>query len=267
MSPARIDSRLNPPIVDFSPSGTTHRPWTMPGMPWSIAMNWHDLGFLHWPIAAARLRPLIPNPLEIDTFDGKAWLGVVPFFMSGVRARCMPALPGIGAFAELNLRTYVTCGGKPGVWFFSLDAASRLAVRLARWSFHLPYFDARFDCRRDAREIEYRSIRVQRHAPPAAFHARYRPIGEPFDAAPGTIEHFLVERYCLYAADRRQRVYRGEIHHSPWPLQRADCDLMVNTIPSMLGIDLPSVPALVHFARFLAVRAWFRRAVEPDEMA
>jgi uncharacterized protein YqjF (DUF2071 family) len=219
-------------------------------------MNWHELAFLHWPIAAARLRPWIPGQLEIDTWEGTAWLGVVPFLMTGVRPRCLPALPNASAFAELNLRTYVTCGGKPGVWFFSLDAASRLAVRLARWSFHLPYFDARFDCRRSIDQMEYRMTRTHHHAPPAAFHARYRPVGEPFAALPGTIEHFLVERYCLYAADRRQRLYRGEIHHPAWPLQLAECEIESNTVPAMIGISLPQSPACVHFAKYLPVRAW-----------
>src|SRR6266404_1437981 len=112
---------------------TAHRPWPLPSGPWVMAQSWHDLLFAHWPIAPEDMRPLIPAQLELDTFDGQCWVGVVPFWMSGVRARGFPAVPGMSCFPELNVRTYVVCGGKPGVYFFSLDAANRLAVRTARF--------------------------------------------------------------------------------------------------------------------------------------
>src|SRR5688500_5474109 len=137
----------------------SHRPWH--ARPWSVFMRWHELLFMHWPVPAAALRPLIPAGLELDTFDGSAWLGVVPFRMSGIRRRLLPPVPGTAAFPELNVRTYVTAGAKPGVWFFSLDAANRLAVRVARWTFHLPYYDATMSCTRDrAGEVAYRSTRT-----------------------------------------------------------------------------------------------------------
>src|SRR5262245_23161746 len=122
------------------------RSWPRPSPPWAMAMRWHDLLFLHWPIAAAELRPRIPAPLAIDEHSGSAWIGVVPFRMTNVRPRGVPGLPWLSAFPELNVRTYVTHGGKPGVWFFSLDAAQRLAVIAARRRFHLPYFHARMTC-------------------------------------------------------------------------------------------------------------------------
>src|SRR5262245_10075958 len=122
---------------------TEHRPWPLPGRPWVMAMRWHDLLFAHWPVDPAVLRPLIPASLQIDTYDGQAWIGVVPFRMTGVRPRFVPPLPGLSAFAEINVRTYVTIEQKPGVWFFSLDAANRLAVWAARLSYHLPYCFAR----------------------------------------------------------------------------------------------------------------------------
>jgi hypothetical protein len=222
-----------------------------------MAMRWHDLGFLHWPVAADTLRPFVPKGLQIDTFDGSAWLGVVPFHMTGVRLRCLPAFPGVGAFAELNLRTYVTKDDKPGVWFFSLDAVSRLAVRVARKTFHLPYFDARIERTTSAtNEVRYRSVRTHRGAPASLLSVRYRPTSEPFGAAPGSIEHFLVERYCLYAAKPSGAVYRGEIQHTPWPLQNAECELETNTLGTIIGLELPNRPALVHFAKYLDVRAW-----------
>jgi len=142
---------------------------------------------MHWPVPAEALRPLIPPALAVDTFDGQAWVGVVPFRMSGIRAHFLPPIPGTAAFPELNVRTYVTIDGKPGVWFFSLDAANRLAVRVARWTFHLPYYDATMSCTRDgAGEVAYRSTRTHRHAKPAAFAARYRPTGLTFRASAGS---------------------------------------------------------------------------------
>src|SRR5688572_8640413 len=205
------------------PTDHTHRPWPAPARPWSVFMRWHELLFMHWPLPAAALRPLIPAGLELDTFDGAAWLGVVPFRMSHIRHRLLPPVPGTAALPELNVRTYVTAGGKPGVWFFSLDAASRLAVRGARWRFHLPYYDAVMSCPRDdSGTIAYQSTRTHRNAPPARFAARYRPIGPPVRAGAGTLEHFLTERYCLYSADAAGQVFRGEITHVPWPLQPAE---------------------------------------------
>jgi uncharacterized protein YqjF (DUF2071 family) len=220
-----------------------------------MAMQWHDLAFLHWPVAADRLRPFIPAGLELQTFDGSAWLGVVPFTMRGVRLRCFPPLPGTSTFAELNLRTYVVANNKPGVWFFSLDAASRLAVRGARWTFHLPYFDARMRVKHVADAIDYSSVRMEH--PSGDFHAHYRPTGEVFHSIPGSIEHWLTERYCLYSADRRGRLYRGDIHHARWPLQPAECEIDVNTLASPLAIELSPSPPLVHFAKRLDVVAWY----------
>ena len=231
------------------------RPWPVPNSPWLMAMQWHDLAFLHWPVEAERLRPFIPAGLELQTFDGSAWLGVVPFMMRGVRARWLPPIPGTTVFAELNLRTYVIADNKPGVWFFSLDAASRLAVRAARWSFHLPYFDARIQVAEDAGGIDYASTRVEQ--PPGEFRAFYRPTGDVCHATAGSIEHWLVERYCLYSADRRGRIYRGEVHHPRWPLQPAECKIEMNTLASHLAIELSPNPPLVHFAKRLDVVAWY----------
>lgn len=242
-------------------------------------MHWHDLLFMHWPVAAEALREQIPEPLTIDTFEGpgrsvSAWLGVIPFRMSGVRHRLLPPLPLVSAFPELNVRTYVSGPGdddsggrpKPGVWFFSLDAASPIAVKVARATFHLAYMEARMECQACHGWIEYTSRRTRRQAPPAAYRARYRPTGEAAPSAPGTLEHFLTERYCLYAADQLGRVYRGEIHHEPWGLQPAECDCALNTMAAPLGVSLPAVetesgPPLLHYARRLEVVAWLPRRV------
>lgn len=221
-----------------------------------MAMRWESLLFAHWPIDVALLRPHIPESLSIDTFEGTAWIGVVPFMMSGVRSRLVPPLPGLSRFPELNVRTYVTLGGKPGVWFFSLDAAHRIAVWTARRFFHLNYCNARMSCVASSDGVEYSSRRTHRAMPGAQFEARYRSIGPPARSAIGSIEHFLTERYCLYAAAPTGTVYRGEIAHAPWPLQAAEAEIQVNTMTHPLGIALPDTKPLLHYADRLDVIAW-----------
>jgi uncharacterized protein YqjF (DUF2071 family) len=215
-------------------------------------MRWHDLLFLHWPVRPEVVRPLIPGVLELDTFDGRAWIGVVPFHMSGVRPRCWP---GGMAFPELNVRTYVKSRGRSGVWFFSLDATSRLAVRAARISYGLPYYDARIMIGREREWIHYHSARVHKGAAPAEFEASYKPIGPVYYAAPGALDHWLTERYCLYAS-RRGRVVYGDIHHAPWPLQPAEVEPRVNAMTDQIAIELPRIQPLAHFARRQDVVAW-----------
>jgi uncharacterized protein len=221
-----------------------------------MAQSWHDLLFAHWPVPESALRPHIPAGLAIDTFEGQAWLGVVPFRMSGVRLRGTPALPWLSAFPELNVRTYVVANGKPGVWFFSLDAGNALAVAIARTWFHLPYFRARMSCQERNGWIEYRSERTHRRAPNAILDGRYRASGEVFSAQPGSLEHFLTERYCLYTADRTGRIIIGEIHHAPWPLQPAEAELTQNTMAQSLGLSLPADRPLLHFSKRQDVVVW-----------
>lgn len=232
------------------------RPWPRPRRPWLMAMQWHDLLFAHWPVQPEVLRSLIPPALELDTFDGTAWLGIVPFRMAGVRPHYVPELPWLSAFPELNVRTYVSAGGKPGVWFFSLDAANPLAVRGARTLFHLPYFDASMSCTSDGEMIRYASKRTHRGAPSATLGMRYGPTGPVALASPNSLDAWLTERYCLYAANRRGKVWRGEIHHRPWPLQPAEVKIEDNTMADQIRLTLPVQPPLVHFVRRLDVVAW-----------
>jgi len=234
---------------------TAHRPWPLPRAPWVMAQSWHDLLFAHWPVRAAALARLLPGGVELDTFDGRAWIGVVPFRMSGVRVRLLPPTPGATAFPELNVRTYVRCGDKPGVWFFSLDAKSRLAVEVARRSFHLPYHLADMVCEEaGAGRVRYESHRIDDET--ARFRASYGPLGEVFRARRGTLEHWLTERYCLFAADPRGRVLVGEIHHAPWPLQRAEAVFEENGMARAAGIELPDEEPHLLFARRLDVAIW-----------
>jgi len=223
-----------------------------------MAQTWHELLFAHWPIPVTALRPLIPEPLSVDTFEGQAWLGVIPFRMSGVRMRATPALPWLSAFPELNVRTYVTAGDKPGVWFFSLDAANAVAVAVARAWFHLPYFRARMRSRARAGWIEYESERpCEPRAIPAYLALRYRPQGGEFEPVAGTLVHWLTERYCLYALDPRGGLYRGEIHHAPWRLRDAQAEFAErNTMARVHGLELPPVAPLLHFAECQQVAIW-----------
>jgi uncharacterized protein YqjF (DUF2071 family) len=223
--------------------------------------RWHDLLFAHWRVPVEMLRPLVPRPLPVDTFDAAAWVGVIPFRMTNLRPRLIPALPWLSAFPELNVRTYVTVDGKPGVYFFSLDAGNPVAVAAARALFDLPYYRADMRVMQDGDGVRYRSTRTHRGAPAAHFVARYRPTGAPFEPTPGSLDHFLTERYCLYTVSFRGHVFRVEIDHRPWPLQPAEATLEVNTMASAQGIALPNDPPLLHFARRQDVVVWMPERV------
>jgi uncharacterized protein len=220
-----------------------------------MAQVWSELLFAHWPVDLARLRALVPAPFELDQYAGSAWIGVVPFLMSGVRARWTPPLPWVSRFPELNVRTYVSLAGRPGVYFFSLDAANPLAVAAARRFYHLPYMKARMEVRERDGWIRYVSRRTDPGEPPAELGASYRPAGPVFQASLGSLESFLTDRYCLYTVDDRGRPLRGEIHHAPWPLQRADAEITLNTMAAPLGLELQGQPHLL-FARRLPMVAW-----------
>ena len=239
-----------------------HRAYPYPSGPWALAMRWHDLLFMHWPVPEAALRPLVPPTLNIDTFDGTAWIGVVPFHMSGVRPRFVPEFAPLSDFPELNVRTYVTAADRPGIWFFSLDAHNPLAVRVARATFKLPYFDAKMSCRKEGEEVRYRSVRTHWGAPPAQVAARYAPAGEPFESRPGSLESFLTERYCLYAADKKDRVRRGDVHHRLWPLRPAWAEVEKLAMTEQIGLKLPQTEPLLHFSERLDVLAWLPRKIE-----
>jgi uncharacterized protein YqjF (DUF2071 family) len=232
------------------------------GRPWVFRMRWLDLLFAHWPVLAETLRPLVPDGLELDTYDGQAWLGIVPFQMADLAPRFLPAPPGLGAFPELNVRTYVRRGERHGVWFLSLDAGSRLAVEGARAAFHLPYFRARMSSDTEAGWVEYRSERIDARGPGARFEGRYRPAGPVALAPAGSLEAFLTDRRGLYAADGAGRLSWSAIRHPPWPLQAAEAEIRANTMAAAHGIELPSVAPLLHFAKRLDVNGWWPRRVE-----
>lgn len=221
---------------------------------------WTDLLFAHWRVPVELLRPLIPCELEIDTFEGDAWLGVVPFHMSGVRPRWFPAMPCVSEFHETNVRTYVHFKGRdPGVWFLSLDAAGRIAVEVARWKWHLSYFYAEMDLRREGDEVRYFSRRVDHRSPRRADVDIQARIGKPLNsepgagAEPGTLEHFLAERYLLYANDHRGQLLRGRVHHSPYPLRSAEIVSCRQTLASAAEVPVSGQPDHVAFSEGVTV--------------
>lgn len=240
---------------------TSHRPRPLPSGRWVMTQRWNDLLFAHWPVPASALASLIPDGLQVDTFHGSAWLGVVPFWMDRVKFRGMPPIPGTSSFPELNLRTYVREAhtGAPGVYFLSLDAAKLMAVLFARAFYNLPYHwaDMRIEQRRD-REFWFASRRRMARQP-VMFAARYRGLGPTrklVESRPGSLEYFLTERYCLFTRDRDGNAMRANIHHVPWPLEEAEADIERNDLPASFGIRLPNVPPVLHYSRRLAVYVW-----------
>jgi hypothetical protein len=224
-----------------------------------MGQTWERLLFAHWRVPAGAVRKLVPAEVEVDTFDGSAWLGITPFRVDALRLRGLPPAPGISSFLELNVRTYATRDGKPGIWFFSLDAASRLAVEAARRTYRLPYHHARMRADREGDWIRYESTRLGRPPRPYVFSGRYRPTGPVSPAEPGSLEYFLTERYCLYTV-HDERLHRAEIHHPPWPLQPAQASVELNTMPPD-ALGLPDDPPLLHVAARQDVVIWPLRPV------
>jgi uncharacterized protein len=209
-----------------------HRPWAMPDEPWSNAQSWIDLAFLHWRVDPDALRKLV----ELDLYDGEAWLGVTPFLLANFRIRGAPPVPRLSRWPELNVRTYVTRDEKPGIWFFSLDATSTLAVEGAKRLFRLPYHRARMTHERVGDRVLFESARAG-----AAFSGSFRGTGPLFRPEPGSLEEFLTERYCLYTEDGG-RGYRADIHHPPWDLQQGEATVDLNTMaPLPLPTEAPHV--------------------------
>jgi len=227
------------------------RPWPLPEGRWVTGQTWEDLLFAHWRVPLEEVRGFVPQGLEVEQHDGSAWLGIVPFRMTAVRARGLLPLPGASSFLELNVRTYVRAAdGKPGVWFFSLDASSRLAVEAARRLYRLPYFHARMAFDRVNGWVDVECTR--RGEPGKVFSGRYRAAGDVVEAEPGSLEWFLTERYCLYTSDASGALFRAEIHHEPWPLQPSEAEIELTSIAPLVLRGEP----LCHVARRQDVVIW-----------
>ncbi len=241
---------------------SSQRSWQRPPGAWMMAQTWQDVLFAHWPVPLEALRVAIPAPLEVDTYEGTAWLGIVALRATGVRPNGLPPLPFISSFPGLNLRTYVRLGKRPGLWFLSLDTGGLLAAKLGRKLFHLPYFRARMKVRRRKDGIHFECHRADVTAPPAEFCARYRPVGHTSHSRPGSLEHWLTERYCAYSVNEKE-VFRTEIHHRHWPLQQVEADCDVDTMAEAQELALPDIPPLLHYSRSMKVEIWPPRAVAP----
>ncbi len=231
-----------------------------------MRQNWRQLLFLHWAFAPELIRPLIPRELELDLFEGMAYVGLVPFTMTGVRPSSLPAVAGLSSFHETNVRTYVHFHRRdPGVWFFSLDAANPIAVRLARGLFHLPYHSARMFLERESTgpsgapsTFLYAGVRRWPAPLPASYLIRGQVNGPVRPAVPGTLEHFLAERYLLYARFQ-DRLYQGQVHHAPYPLQPATVLSLDENMLAAAGLARPPTPPLALFAAGVDVEVFALR--------
>jgi len=222
--------------------------------------SWRDLLFLHWTVPPEELRPLVPAQLELDLFEGAAYVGLVAFTMTGVRPVGLPPVPGLSAFHETNVRTYVHRDGHdPGVWFFSLEASNSLAVRIARWRWHLPYFRAQMGLERQKDAVAYCSRRLWPGTAGPGCEIRAK-IGlrlghgipdralPPGRAMPGTLEHFLIERYILYAAPDRSKLLAGRVHHSPYPVHETRLESLEETLLAATGFSPSEGPCHTAFS-------------------
>jgi uncharacterized protein YqjF (DUF2071 family) len=225
----------------------SHRPWPLPDSPWVQGQTWRNLLFAHWRVPEERLRRVMPPQLPLHLYDdGSSWLSITPFTVTGLRLRGMPPLPWVSHFPELNVRTYVELDGKPGIYFFSLDAGRRAAVFAARRTYRLPYFHSRMRSVRVDDRIEYSSERIDSSGPPASFRGSYGPEGPTVG---DHLSRWLAERYCAYTIDKRARPLRVDIHHPPWPLRHAHADLDAQGMADQIGIRLEGEPLLNFAAR------------------
>ncbi|MBD5778912.1 DUF2071 domain-containing protein [Pelagicoccus sp. NFK12] len=234
-------------------SQTRHRPWPLPERPWLLQQVWRDLLFLHWEMDVKDLRPLIPASLDIDTFDGKAWIAVVPFSMQGVAPRACPKPKSVSDFPEINIRTYVVKDGMPGVWFFSLDIPNRLPVWIARRFFHLPYFLADMTVQHRNNHTYYRSDRRDR-----SFEASFHGL-QTHQAVSGSFETWASERYCFYAQSDKGKLYRAEVQHPQWPLMTAQCEIHKNSMLDAFPVGEQHSSIL--YSKSLPVVAWLPQRI------
>lgn len=233
----------------------------LPDKSWIMTQTWRHLLFAHWPVPVAAIRPLVPPSLDVDTYDGNAWLGILPLRVEGARPRVLPALPFLSSFPQINVRTYVVSGETQGVYFFSLEAASLPAVIGAGILFRLPFRLARISLQAGERRVYCYSRRSLGGGDFATFGARYRPVSDPFEPQGGTFEEWFADRYRLYTVAADGRLFRSEINHAPWAMQHAEADIEENTLPEAIGLSTPPVQPALHYAHWMEAYIWPLQAV------
>jgi len=247
---------------------TSHKPRPLPSGRWALTQRWNDLLFAHWPVPASSLAALLPDWLELDTYSGSAWLGVVPFWLDRIKIRGVPPVPGVRSFPDLNLRTYVRdrYTGTPGIYCFSLDASNLVAIAVARLFYHLPYYWAEMWLeQRSEREFAFYSRRLFAGRQ-VIFQARYRGLGPTHKTAElrnGTFESFITERTCLFSSNRAGQPIRANLHYVPWPLEEAEAEIERNDLLSTVGVELPHLEPVLHYSRRLAVYIWPAELARP----
>jgi uncharacterized protein YqjF (DUF2071 family) len=225
-----------------------------PPGPWLWSQNWHDLCFAHWQVPSGALRPHLPGGLEVDTWNGSAWVSVVAFRLH-IRRRWLPPLGFCGHFLELNLRTYVRCRDEPGIYFLSIHASKRLEVALANWLTLLPYVFARINYQRNAAAWHF-DCRPAAATEPALFDGRFTPTGVCTHPVGDSLDSWLLDRYRAFAPDRRGRLYRMVVQHSAWPVQHAEAHVARNQLGAVWGLDMQRPPDEVHFSPGVPAWVW-----------
>jgi uncharacterized protein YqjF (DUF2071 family) len=234
---------------------TAHRPWPLPKAPWVQQQRWNHLLFAHWPVPADSLRARLPPGLELDFYEGQAWLSIHPFVITDLRARGLPPIPGWSSFPEVDVRTYAVLNGKPGVWYFGMYAPRPLLAAAARLVYHMPYFAADVEASREGDRFQV-GCRADEDVGAAEWEAAYRPTSEARELAEGTLDHWLLERWAMFTADRSGAVHVTEIHRLPWLVREVEAEIRRNTLAASLGLDLPPDDALLHFSDGADVLIW-----------
>ncbi|MFY0543684.1 YqjF family protein [Brevibacillus sp. H7] len=227
-----------------------------------MTQKWDNLLFAHWPVSVDSLRPFVPEILELDTFDGQAWIGIIAFEMSLIRLKFFPIIPYTVPFPEMNVRTYIQVNKKPGVFFMTLDASNPFIIHAARAWYHLPYYRAKMSMEIKDRHVHFHTDRVGTTESAAMFQGSYRPVSPLFTPKEGTLEHWLTERYMFCCKSRNgQRVYMGDIYHDPWQLQEAEAVIQRNTMTEPFRLPLSKVPVLSHFSPGTQAFIWCCRKI------
>ncbi|MEH7125174.1 DUF2071 domain-containing protein [Bacillus sp. JJ1532] len=214
-----------------------------------MRQTWRDLLFIHWPIPSEKLRKHIPASLEIDTFNGSAWLGIIVFVMDGIYPRGLPNISILPKFQEINVRTYVKCNGKSGIYFLSLDVCDWASYTIAKRWLRLPYQSAQISIEKKGQNFHYKSIRKRKTKYEITIDGTYKPLEEVYLPKEGTLDHFLTERYCFFSSNNGIHTYCLEIHHQPWQLQKTEIEIYKNTLFTPFNIDVNKVTPISHFSK------------------